>query len=175
MNYLDLILGGLLLFGLVKGIMKGLFVELASLIAIIAAIYGATHFSDYAANFLSKTVNWEPNYIRIAAFGITFVIILIVVSLLGKILTKIANFAALGILNKLLGGAFGFLKMAFIASAVIMFIGPLNDKLEIVKKETISNSILYNRVAAFAPLILPKIMKEFNKDKNQTSSMNQSI
>ena len=166
MNYLDIILGILLLYGLAKGFMRGLFVELASLIAIIAAIYGATHFSDYAGNHLAKSVSWEPQSIKLAAFAITFIAILVIVSLLGKIFTKIANFAALGIINKLLGAAFGFLKMAFIASAVIMFVGPLNNTLEIVKKETINQSILYSKVAAFAPLILPKIMKEINKEES---------
>ena len=167
MNYLDIILGILLLYGLAKGIMKGLFVELASLIAIIAAIYGATHFSDFIGNHLAKSVTWEPQYIKLTAFALTFIAILIIVSLLGKTLTKIANFAALGLINKLLGGAFGFLKFAFIASAVIMFVGPLNNTLEIIKKETINESILYNKVAAFAPLVLPKIMKEINKGEKQ--------
>jgi len=164
MNYLDIILGILLLYGLVKGVMKGLFIELASLIAIIAAIYGATHFSNYIGGYLAKTVSWEPQYIKLTAFALTFIVILIIVSLLGRVLTKVANFAALGLVNKLLGAAFGFLKMAFIGSAVIMFVGPLNNSLEIVKKQTIKQSILYSKVAAFAPLILPKIMKEFNPE-----------
>ncbi len=167
MNYLDIILGILLLYGLAKGIMKGLFVELASLIAIVAAIYGATHFSDFVGNILAKSVSWEPQYIKLTAFALTFIAILIIVSLLGKTLTKIADFAALGMVNKILGGAFGLLKFAFIASAAIMFIGPLNNTLGIVKKETISESILYDKVAAFAPLILPKIMKELNNGEEQ--------
>ena len=164
MNYLDIILGIILLYGLVKGVMKGLFVELASLIAIVAAIYGATHFSGYVGDHLSKHISMEPQHIKLVAFGITFVAVLFLVSLLGKVLTKIANFAALGIVNKLLGAAFGFLKMAFIASAIIMFIGPLNNTLAIVKKETIQQSVLYSKVAAFAPVILPKIMKEYNQE-----------
>ena len=163
MNILDIILGIVLLYGLVKGIMKGLFVELASLIAIVAAIYGATHFSDFVGNYLSQTVNMSAQYTKFAAFAITFIGVIVLVSLLGKTLTKIANFAALGIVNKLLGGLFGFLKMAFIASAIIMFIGPLNKGLGIIKQETISSSLLYTKVAEFAPLILPKIMNEFNE------------
>ena len=164
MNYLDIILGVLLLYGLVKGVMKGLFVELASLIAIIAAIYGATHFSNYIGDYLTKTVSWEPQYIKLTAFALTFVAILIAISLLGKVLTKIANFAALGLVNKILGAVFGFLKIAFIVSTVIMFVGPLNKNLNIINKETINKSILYSKVAKFTPLVLPKIMKEFNKE-----------
>ena len=164
MNILDIILGIVLLFGLVKGIMKGLFVELASLIAIIAAIYGATHFSYFIGNYIAQSVIWPEQYIKITAFALTFIGVLVLISLLGKTLTKSANFAALGILNKLLGGLFGLLKFAFIASAIIMFISPLNKGLNIIKQETIESSILYNGVAQFAPAILPTIMKEFKKE-----------
>ena len=167
MNYLDIAIGILLLFGIIKGISRGLFVELASLIAIIAAIYGATHFSDYAGNYIAKQVNWEEKYIKLTAFALTFLLIIIGVSALGKVLTKIASLAALGLVNKLLGAVFGFLKMAFIASAIIMFLGPINSNLNIVKKETIENSLLYDKVAAFAPLILPAIMKEYDKNKDK--------
>jgi len=52
MNVLDIILGALLLFGLVRGFMKGLFVEVASLVALIAGVYGAIHFSSFTAILL---------------------------------------------------------------------------------------------------------------------------
>jgi len=109
MNILDIILGALILFGLVRGLSKGLFVEVASLVALIAGIYGAIHFSNYASNFLENRFEWNEKTINIIAFAITFVIIVLAISLAGKALTKLADFAALGILNKLLGGVFGAL------------------------------------------------------------------
>lgn len=165
MNYLDLILGGLLVFGLVKGIMKGLFVELASLVAIVAGIYGAIKFSFYVSDFLEQQITLAPHYIKLISFAITFIGIIVGVSFLGKLLTKVAKFAALGILNRILGGAFGLLKLAFIASAIIMFVGPLTEKLGILKKETIDNSILYKPVKMIAPAIYPAIMKKYNEEK----------
>lgn len=92
MEVIDIILAIILLYGFVKGIIKGLFVEVASLIALIAGIYGAIHFSFYAKNFLNAYVNWEPKYISLTAFAITFVAIVIAISFAGKILTKIARF-----------------------------------------------------------------------------------
>ncbi|MCB0383139.1 MAG: CvpA family protein, partial [Psychroserpens sp.] len=49
MAIIDIILGALLLFGLIRGFLKGLFVEVASLVALIAGVYGAIHFSNFAA------------------------------------------------------------------------------------------------------------------------------
>ena len=107
MNFIDIILGGLILFGFVRGLMKGLFVEIASLVALIAGIYGAIHFSYFAGDFLSEQfTTWEEKYINLTAFAITFVVILVAITMVGKLLTKIADFAALGILNKILGDLF---------------------------------------------------------------------
>ena len=41
MNFLDIVIGLLLVWGLFKGLKNGLFVEIASLAALIAGIYGA--------------------------------------------------------------------------------------------------------------------------------------
>ncbi|TRO67483.1 CvpA family protein [Christiangramia sabulilitoris] len=160
MNTVDIILSLVLLYGLVRGFFRGLLAELASLVGIIAGIYGAIHLSHFFGDFLSLRVDWQPQYINLISFAVTFVIIVVLVSLVGKMLTKIAAFAALGIVNKLLGGVFGLLKMAFIASVIIMFFNATNERIEIVESQTLQESILYDPVAVIAPVILPSIIKQ---------------
>ena len=121
MVFLDIILGILLLWGLYKGIKNGLFVEIASLAALIAGIYGAIHFSYFVGNYLAENMHWNERYINLTAFIITFAIIVIAVTMAGKLLTKIANFAMLGLLNKVAGGLFGALKVAVILGAILIF------------------------------------------------------
>ena len=99
MSIIDIILAALLLFGFIRGLFKGLFVEIASLLALVLGIYGAIHFSNYAATFLQAKVDWDEQAINVTAFAITFVVIVLAIALAGKALTKLANFAALGILN----------------------------------------------------------------------------
>ncbi|MFD2563706.1 CvpA family protein [Aquimarina rubra] len=159
MNYIDIILGILLLWGLIKGFSKGLFVSLASLVALIAGIYIAVHFSHLVGGYLEQYVNWGDGAMKLTAFAITFIIVVILISLAGKLLTKIADFASLGVLNKLLGAAFGVLKFAFIASVVIIFIDAGNRSLGIIKQETLDSSILYSPVKKLAPMVLPNILK----------------
>ena len=117
MSFLDIVLGILLIWGLYKGLTNGLFVELASLIALIAGIFGAIHFSYIAGDYLSQNMDWNDRYIKITAFLITFIAIVLLVHLAGKLLTKIADFAMLGLLNKIAGGIFGMLKVAIIMGA----------------------------------------------------------
>ena len=159
MNILDIILGALLLFGLVRGFMKGLFVEVASLVALIAGVYGAIHFSDFAAAFIEGRTDWNEKTINLVAFAITFVVIIIAIALAGKALTKLADFASLGILNKILGGAFGALKIGLILSVLLIVFGKLNNTLPFVEEEHLEESILYKPVKSLAPMIFPSIIK----------------
>lgn len=153
MNSFDIVIGSLLLFGFIRGFSRGLFVELASLVALIAGIWGAIHFSYFAGDFLVENVEWDEEYISITAFAITFIIIVIVIAMIGKVFTKIADFAALGILNKLLGGAFAILKYGFILSVVLIVFDKLNKNLPFVSEETTENSILYEPVRDLAPML----------------------
>ena len=159
MSIIDIILGALLLFGLIRGAMKGLFVEVASLVALVLGVYGAIHFSGFAAEFLESKVNWDEKTINIVAFAITFVIIVLAISLAGKALTKLADFAALGILNKLLGGVFGILKIGLILSVLLIVFNKLNNTLPFMEKEGLEESILYKPVKSLAPMIFPNLIK----------------
>jgi len=159
MSIIDIVLAALLLFGLIRGAMKGLFVEIASLVALLLGVYEAIHFSGFAAEFLESKVDWNEKTINIVAFAITFVIIVLVISLAGKALTKLADFAALGILNKLLGGVFGALKIGLILSVLLIVFNKLNNTLPFMEKEALEDSILYKPVKSIAPMIFPNLIK----------------
>ena len=165
MNIFDIVIAALLLFGFVRGIMKGLFVEVASLAALIIGVYGSIHFSYFISDYLKDSVSWSEEYISLAAFAGTFVIIIVVIALAGKLLTKLADFAALGFLNKGLGGLFGALKIGLILSVIFIFFGKMNNTIPFVKKETLDDSILYAPVTKIAPLIFPSIIKEDTADE----------
>jgi len=172
MNILDVILGALILFGLIRGLSKGLFVEVASLVALIAGVFGAIHFSDFAAQFLESRVDWNEQTINITAFAITFIIIVMVISLAGKALTKLADFAALGMLNKLLGGLFGALKIGLVLSVALMIFSTMNRTIPFLDEEDKKNSVLYEHVESLAPMIFTSIIKS---DEKQESASNESI
>ncbi|WP_273568404.1 CvpA family protein [Maribacter halichondriae] len=159
MSFLDIILGLLLLYGLYKGLKNGLFVEIASIIALIAGIYGAIHFSYYAGDYLSENMQWEERYINIAAFIITFAAIVLIVHVAGKFLTKIADFAMLGLLNKIAGGIFGVVKVAVILGAILVFFDRVNSSAGMVKDETMQNSVLYEPVKEVGAFVFDAVLK----------------
>ena len=158
MNTFDIVLLVFLLFGFIRGLMKGLFVELASLIALIAGVYGAIHFSYFVGSFLENRVSWDEKYIAIVAFAITFIIIVVVIAMMGKMLTKMADFASLGFLNKLLGGVFGVLKIGMILSILLIVFDKLNKSIPFTNEDATEESILYEPVRDLAPMLFPNFL-----------------
>jgi len=159
MSIIDIVLGALLLFGLIRGAIKGLFVEIASLCALVLGVFGAIHFSYFVSDLLESKVDWDEKTMNIIAFATTFVIIVLAISLAGKALTKLADFAALGMLNKLLGSVFGALKIGLILSVLLIVFNKLNKTLPFMEEDQLEESILYKPVKSLAPMIFPTLIK----------------
>jgi membrane protein required for colicin V production len=155
MNYIDIILLIPMAWFAYKGFGKGLIIELFSLIALIAGIYAAVYFSDYAAKFLIGNFTLNEDYVPIISFVITFIGVVVIVYFAGKLLEKLVDMVALGILNKLTGAAFGILKAAVFMSIVIMLINSIDNKW--IPKEKKKESVLYSPVSAIAPLLWNKL------------------
>lgn len=160
MAILDIILGILLLLGLWKGFNNGLLVEIASIVALIAGIYGAIHFSYIAGDYLTEQLNWQERYVTLTSFVITFIVIVIAVHFAGKLLTKVANVALLGLLNKIAGAIFGALKVAVIIGAILIFFNRVNKNLKFVSEEAQNESVLFNPIKEIGALVFDTILRE---------------
>ena len=160
MSGLDIALGILIVGGLYKGFKRGIFVEVASLVGLILGVFGAIYFSHIIGNLLADNVDWQPKYINLVAFAATFTLITVAISLAGKMLAKFADFAGLGIINKLLGAAFGGLKVVFILSVAIMWLNDWGVSSWIFSDESKEASVLYAPVESIAPVILPDIIED---------------
>lgn len=168
MSFIDIIFAVLLCIALYKGIKNGLFVELASLLALLVGIFIAIKFSYITKTFLETKVSWEPKYIEIVAFALTFLLVVILIHLSAKLLTKFADFAYIGWLNKLAGAVFSCLKTMLLLSIVILFFEKINIGHTLVKKETLDESIFYNPTKEISAFIFPKI-EEWYQNNMQSS------
>lgn len=167
MNFLDIIIGLFLAWGLYKGIKNGLLLELASLAALVIGIYAAIHFSYIVGDYIMEKWEWNESTINIIACILTFIIVVLIVNLIGKLLTKVAKAAMLGGLNKIAGAVFGALKMAIIIGALLVFLHKANNAMNIVKQETISGSVLYNPIKQIGEIVFGFVMKKDNEADDQ--------
>lgn len=157
MNFIDIILAVFLAWGLYKGFRKGLVIEITSLVALVLGVYGGIHFSDSVADFLRKQFDWQTEYLHIISFAITFIGIIFIVYTIGKIIEKVIDIVALGLVNKIAGGAFGLLKVAFILSVILIIVESFDKKANLINEEKKENSLLYKPVCSFAAIVIPKL------------------
>ena len=167
MSFLDIFLGGLLVYGVFKGMRNGLFVELASLISLVLGIYLAIKFSSILKGILSGYVHWNPKTIQIIAFIFTFILVVITISILAKFLTGIANFAHLGCVNNIGGGFFHVLKTILVISIFLNLFEKINIDNVFAKKETLDKSIFYRPIQKTAGFIYPSIEKWYEDLKKK--------
>lgn len=146
MNTLDIVLLVLVGLGLVHGLFKGLIMEVATLLALILGIWGASRFSYFAAALISEWLEWDESVVHIAALATTFIIIVFVINLVGKIINKIANAIALGLLNRVLGGLFGLVKVVVVLSVIVAVLRYFDMGLPFVSEEMRQESMIYGLV-----------------------------
>lgn len=166
MEILDVILGTLLAFAIYKGIKNGLFVELASLLSLIVGIFVAIKFSYIISETLVTVVSWNPKYIKVTAFALTFIAVVVGIHLLAKFFTSIVDFAYLGWLNKLAGALFSILKTILALSVMFNIFQKINMNNLIVKKETLDTSIFYNPIQDISQFIYPTLEEWYLDFKN---------
>lgn len=155
MAILDIILGGLLVYGCVKGLWHGFFAELASLVSLFIGIFIAIRFSDAAAGLLEGYLSWEPRSIRITAFVLLFIAVVAGITILAKFLTALAGFGGLGVFNKAGGAVVGIIKMVLILSVALHMFARINSRTEIASKETLDSSLFYNPIHNTSAVLFP--------------------
>ena len=170
MILIDTILASVLIWGTIQGIRQGFFAALTSFIAYIIGIYLAIKFSYIVADTLATKVDWEPKTIEITAFGLTFVGVVILLFIVAKVFTKIADWAYLGWINRLLGGLFGLLKYTLILSVILNLFEKINFDNYFMSKQTQEESIFYHKIEYTSQLVYPSIKQWFDDFKEQQTN-----
>ena len=173
MNYLDIFIVCVLVFGFSRGFIKGLIMELSSLFAIVLGAYGSLKFSDLtldwvSLNFSSQIENIDDNYLKIASFAFTFLIIIVFVSVIGKGLTRVVKMVSLGLINKTLGGLFGAIKYVLVLSFFFVFFENLNSTLFLIDERFFESTVLYEPIIEIGDLLL----NFFNSNKESINFFN---
>jgi membrane protein required for colicin V production len=152
LNYLDIIIAIILLLFGVKGFRKGLIIEVVTLLAFAVGIYGAMHFSDFTAEHLKEFMEINPKYLNTTAFVLTFILLVILVNIIGRMVTKLIQAMNLGFFNKLGGALFGMAKGVLLCSIMVMVLNNF-QLLGIVKPEVREQSKLYPYIEETVPYV----------------------
>jgi len=132
------------------GFKKGLIIELATLVALILGVYMSLYFSDITAEFLQEMLDLKTKYLSLISFAVTFILVVLAVNLLGNLISKLIDMAAIGFLNKSAGGLFGILKAVIFLSFIIFLIEKVDKKEVVLTQDLKEKSMLYPYIAPFA-------------------------
>ncbi len=176
MNTIDLVFIILLLWSAYRGFTKGFIVQLATFAALLLGILGAVMFSDFTSGLIIKKFEVSGQYLPIISFAVTFIAIVIGVHILAKMINKLIDAIALGIVNRLLGVLFSVLKTAFIVSVILVLINKADNKYNFIPENTKEKSLLYKPLSNFAPIIFPylnfkKIKEKFEEEQKDIKTI----
>ena len=110
MNIIDSVIIIILVAAAINGFVKGFFVELASVASLILGIWAAVEFSGFIQKWLSRYLDWSPEMMRIVAFILIFIFVVLVIHLVATLTEKFVRAIALSIFSRLAGAVFGIIK-----------------------------------------------------------------
>lgn len=119
LNYLDAVLGGIVILSTLIGLARGLVKEVLSLVAWLAAVYVAWMFAERVANDYIREFIDDPLISYLAAFGLIFISVLFIVGLVNLIITQLLVPTGLSAFNRFLGMFFGLARGLLIGALVV--------------------------------------------------------
>lgn len=156
-NWLDIVLGIPLLYGLVRGLFKGIVQSIGSLIGLVIGIVVAHAYAPTLSQYLDQWFNLTLNQCFTLSYILLFIAVVLLCAMVVKIIDKFLSIITLGWVNKLLGGCFGFLKYALLLSVLVNLLDTVDERLNFIPKEKKEISFLYQPVKSVVPMLMPYV------------------
>ena len=115
---------------------------------------------------MAITFSISTEVARVAAFIVLLIVVQLLFSLAGWIVSKLLNIICLGWINRLLGGLVGVIKFALLVGVIITGIEFFDQHNGLVSKEKKSASVFYYPIYDATIIFFDGIKKEFNSSVN---------
>tara|TARA_Y100000385_G_scaffold271708_1_gene311869 strand:- start:1407 stop:1904 length:498 start_codon:yes stop_codon:yes gene_type:complete len=138
MNLIDLVIIAIISFGVIRGYSKGLIIELSSFFGVFISFFISGNIDSLLSQQIVKFINLNLNLVNTISFIIIFILSYSLIIFFAKGFTKLAKIVYLGLLNSLMGGLFGGLKLLLILLILTKVVFSLN----LLSISLISDSVL---------------------------------
>ena len=140
MSKADIAIVLLLLVGAFQGYQSGFLMGLLTLVAIVLGIFGGFKLMGEGMLLLQREFNADKDVLPYLSFLLIFLLIVIGVSLLGRLVKTTLDKTFLGKVDQLFGALLGAFKWLFLMSVLLWIMDSLNYSL---KEEWIEGSRVY--------------------------------
>jgi membrane protein required for colicin V production len=163
MNLIDLIIIAIISFGVIRGYSKGLIIELSSFFGIFISFFISGNIDSLLSQQIIKFINLNLNLVNTISFIIIFILSYSLIIFFAKGFTKLAKIVYLGLLNSLMGGLFGGLKLLLILLILTKVVFSLN----LLSISLISESTLMVQMHILSEILFDsfEISTEFYQEK----------
>lgn len=144
---LDLIFAVIIILAILKGYQNGLVVGLFSLVAVIVGLAAAMKLSTVVAGYIGSAVKVSDQWLPIISFAVVFFIVILLIRLGARAISKTVEMAMLGWANKI-GGVILFAAIYTLVFSVLLFYA---EQMKLVQPETINKSVTYSFVQPWGP------------------------
>jgi membrane protein required for colicin V production len=150
LNKADILIAIILAIGTFLGYQRGFLLELFFLLAIVLGVFIGFKLMGAGVDYLTKEFNADQTMLPYISFAIIFLLVMVVVSLIGRVIKGSLDKTFLGKMDAIAGAALGLIKYAFGISIMIWLIEAFQISLPEEWKE---ESTLYPMAAKVAPML----------------------
>jgi membrane protein required for colicin V production len=168
MQIIDIIISTLLVVGLLMGLVKGLVKQVTSLAGLVCGLLVGRAFYMPVGGFFVKIFKLSVEASHITAFVLILILVPLLFSLVGWLLSKLLSAISLGWINRLLGGLVGVLKFALLAGVIITGIEIFDQRDSLIAKEQKEASVLYYPIYDATGIFFDGIKEEL-QSQNRSS------
>ena len=150
MNVLDIALLLFLLIGAYQGYKDGFLLGVFTLLGVILGILGGFKLMGWAMLWLADEFNVDEKVLPYVAFGVVFLAIVIIMTLLGRMIKLSVDKTFLGRVDEVAGAILGIIKTMFVLSVGLWILDSLGAPIT-EKWANNGKTWLYPWIADFAP------------------------
>ncbi len=155
MNILDIILLLCFVPALIQGFRKGFISQVISIVSIIAGVWMSARFATVVSTWLGQYIQGSEQVLKVVSFALIIIVVIVALTLVGKLLEGTVKLVMLGWVNRLLGVIFSLLKAGLIVGLLIMAFCSINDTFKLVNESVLKESVLFPPLKDLAYSVFP--------------------
>lgn len=156
MGVLDIIFLCVFALAAYKGYKSGLLISIISFLSLIIALVLAMNFTGKVSEYFLAKFPDREEIIPIVVFVGLLIIVILLISIVGRLLKKIIDLTLIGSFDSFAGAIFGIIKWSFFISVFLWGLSYLNI---IISDDYAANSYLLAYIEPIAPFVFDNFGK----------------
>ena len=162
MQTIDIIISVLLVIGLISGLRDGLVKQVTSLAGLIGGLLLGRAFYLPVGMWLLDTFGMSAEAANVTAFILILILVPLLFSAVGWVVSKLLKAICLGWINRLLGGLVGVLKCALLVGVVITGIEFFDRSDGFISEEKKMDSVFYYPIYDATGIFFDSVREEMH-------------